>query len=976
MVDKEKNNEGKTERKTMKFFINNNKQNENVNNIFKNNKVRLAKYNLITFLPQALVVQFMRLANVYFLIVAVIQSIPLISPLTPVTAVGPLLFVLLGSLIREGWEDYKRHEFDNQLNNELVIKLHHEKWEEVKSKDLLTGEVIILQDGDVCPADIVILDSTFKDGHCFIETSNLDGEKTLKKRLSNSLTIGSFKNKSRSSTSDEKEEDYKQNGCVISGEVVCDIPNFELYKFDGKADIQINSQNIMTVSYSQKNILLKGSKIKNTKWVVGFIVYVGHDTKLIKNTKNPKTKISRIETLISKCVVGILLFQVILCISSAIKNTKYYTHNVEKNPYLPRPLKSIEGDGAISYFTYMMLLNTMVPISLIITLELVKIMQGYFMLVDAGLYSKKKRIFPKIGSVSINEELGQVTHIFSDKTGTLTDNKMKFRYCIIGKSAFQMLESNEIQKLKETKEKIENENENNEENIETEKGKEKFSSKDLRDIATPLEIKNFPSNNMIKKSSLKKGYNNDSNESNANSKMKLMVSEGQNSKFVNMNLKNELKNNPIDKLKEVNKLAYNEEGKNKDLLLLNKNESKQRNESPVKDATICNTPKSDKSNKDRDKLNEINTAIQSSNQLPNPIALVSSSNLKSKFLSENIEIRPFNKINSNPHLNALLYDKEQIIGIDNETIYLQKKGHTFKAKSPLMQEYPDVEKELSNNKSKFKRLKTANYNPKGWEEFFGQTPLSRHITIKNLEQNFKEDKDSLFKDANLMKIGEGFMSNKLRPSIQSTETKNKYMDFIIQSADACESLSLVDESNLIYNFWLALTLANECIVEKIKNKDGKIIPNEFDYTGMSPDDIELVRTSSKQGFQLCYADHNQKLINLNYGSTKIQKTFKVLQVIEFTSFRKCMSIIIQDEEDRIIMFSKGADTVIMSKLHKYNIDDILEENVKYSANFSKQGYRTLSVAMKILSKREYQKFESEYKQANLVMDNRQKAETK
>ncbi len=67
---------------------------------FKSNEVDTRKYNIITFLPKALFYQFNRPANIYFLITAILQCIPMISPLGPTSAVLPLVIVLSSSLIR------------------------------------------------------------------------------------------------------------------------------------------------------------------------------------------------------------------------------------------------------------------------------------------------------------------------------------------------------------------------------------------------------------------------------------------------------------------------------------------------------------------------------------------------------------------------------------------------------------------------------------------------------------------------------------------------------------------------------------------------------------------------------------------------------------------------------------------------------------------------------------------------------------
>ena len=102
-----------TEDKLYKFYINDNEKNILTYN-FTDNKINTTKYNLITFIPKALLIQFVRLANIYFLICAILQCIPIISPLTPAIAVVPLVIVLSVSIIREGIEDYSRAKLDRR----------------------------------------------------------------------------------------------------------------------------------------------------------------------------------------------------------------------------------------------------------------------------------------------------------------------------------------------------------------------------------------------------------------------------------------------------------------------------------------------------------------------------------------------------------------------------------------------------------------------------------------------------------------------------------------------------------------------------------------------------------------------------------------------------------------------------------------------------------------------------------------------
>ena len=91
-----------------KFFINNDERNKKVFK-FKNNTVSTTKYNIITFIPKALFYQFQRLANIYFLVTAILSCFKIITPVASSTALIPIIFVLLISLIRELIEDINRY---------------------------------------------------------------------------------------------------------------------------------------------------------------------------------------------------------------------------------------------------------------------------------------------------------------------------------------------------------------------------------------------------------------------------------------------------------------------------------------------------------------------------------------------------------------------------------------------------------------------------------------------------------------------------------------------------------------------------------------------------------------------------------------------------------------------------------------------------------------------------------------------------
>ena len=271
---------GRKPEKFIEFYINDNNKNSIYN--LKDNTITTTKYNLFTFIPKGLLYQFSSWSNVYFLFTAIIQSIPIISPINSITAIIPLIFVLGLSMIREAIEDIGRNNYDNLNNKEEVIVLRNNKFIKSISKTLRHGEIILIYENHTIPADIILIDSKFKDGRCYIETSSLDGEKNLKLKVANKYTQGFISKDINISKNIEKYMNPEKY--IFSGHIKINAPNPNLNIINGNIHTKFKKENCnieQDIIITNNEFILKGSVLKNTNWIIGIVVYTGKNNKII-----------------------------------------------------------------------------------------------------------------------------------------------------------------------------------------------------------------------------------------------------------------------------------------------------------------------------------------------------------------------------------------------------------------------------------------------------------------------------------------------------------------------------------------------------------------------------------------------------------------------------------------------------------------------------------------------------------------------
>lgn len=416
--------------------------NTNHNSSYYTNKVNHCKYTPLNFLFKSFFNQLKRFTNLYFFIIAIAQSIKEISSVNPISTWIPVYVIFSISILRELYDEIKIFLEDKKINDRQYTLIRNGIKQTIKSKNIKVGDILVLKENDITPADIFLIkiDGDFQT--CSIQSSNVDGSPDMKDIYP--------LNETKNFTNEEI--------LNLKGRVICNYPNRNLYYLSGKFDIYINgdkSNGSFPAVLSNTNFIQYGTIINNDHDVYGVVCYTGPNTKIAMNTTTTSdSKWTKLENFIDNVSIIVFVFQIALTLLCGTLIAHFVTTRQHNIYYLRYDLYPISSNLLFYIYTYMrffLMSSTMIPISLKLTIDFCKFVYAFWITIDLKLavdeYSTvtiedleeisenlnheydfpRKKVKPIVNNSSVIEDLGTIEYLFCDKTGTLTENEMIFK---------------------------------------------------------------------------------------------------------------------------------------------------------------------------------------------------------------------------------------------------------------------------------------------------------------------------------------------------------------------------------------------------------------------------------------------------------------------------------------------------------------------------------------------------------------------
>jgi len=436
----------------------------------ESNSIQTTHYTLLNFIPKCLFQQMIRPANFYFIGIAVLQMFRAVSTSQGVpTMCLPLSFVIGISMVKYAFEDYKRAVDDRKQNSKVYTRLRVKDdndpalsmlspgqgvISEVRGGDIKVGDIIMVHDGREMPADMLLIgrfqhqDDKTPKMFCHVATANIDGETSLKvktvpeglnKLTSEIIELRQVKARHSKASIAHMHREASTIFDHIDLKVSIRKPDGYLDEFRG-AKLTVKEDGVESKYNIQfENFLHRGCSLANSGYIYGLVLFVGGECKIFKNaeeTKNVNMKKSQVEDVMNSMIF--LMGCIMICICSVLAIcTAVWSGNLGRDAWYINFTQDPGTEGVLRFFTWMIIFCQFVPISMVVSVEMMRLCQSILMTFDKHMTrkvivgSETKTVHCKAQQSALNEDLGMVEFVFSDKTGTLTENVLTFRQAFI-----------------------------------------------------------------------------------------------------------------------------------------------------------------------------------------------------------------------------------------------------------------------------------------------------------------------------------------------------------------------------------------------------------------------------------------------------------------------------------------------------------------------------------------------------------------